>query len=136
MADAVFDQERADLMLGLYPVNGKKQMQQSDMVQLDKHGRITQIIIKPKKTDLKFSWIFAIWKPEFTLFMHNHLKHELDERQKHSTQVEIHLGHIIQSAIESGFTVFGHLFFDFHYIDMGNPGNISQAIREYFLQKV
>ncbi len=45
MADAVFDQERADLMLGLYPVNGKKQMQQSDMVQLDKHGRITQIII-------------------------------------------------------------------------------------------
>ncbi len=136
VADTVFDQEKADLMLGLYPVNDKKQMQQSDMVQFDKHGRITQIIVKPKNTDLKFSWIFAIWKPEFTLFMHNHLKHELDERQKHSTQVEIHLGHIIQSAIESGLNVFGHLFSDFHHIDIGNPGNLTQAIREYFLQKV
>ena len=133
VAEATFDQERADLVLGLYPVKDQKQMQQSDMVQLDKHGRIIKIIVKPKKTDLRFSWVFAIWKPEFTLFMHNHLKHVLYERRKHSTQVEIHMGHIIQSAIESGLTIFGHLFSDFHFIDIGNPGNISQAIREYFL---
>jgi glucose-1-phosphate thymidylyltransferase len=135
VADDAFEQKRADLMIGLYPVNDKKQMQQSDMVQFDEHGRITQIIVKPESTDLKFSWVFAIWKPEFTLFMHNYLKNELVKRQKCSTQAEIHLGHIIQAAIESGFNVFGHLFADYHFIDVGSPSNISQALKEYFLQK-
>jgi glucose-1-phosphate thymidylyltransferase len=82
LADAVLGQKNADLMLGLYPVLNKRQMQKSDMVQIETHGRITEIIFKPETTDLKFSWIFAIWKPDFTLFMHNYLKHDLAKRQK------------------------------------------------------
>ena len=135
VADATFENETADLMLGLFPVNDKRRMQNSDMVQFDTHGRVTQIIVKPETTDLKHSWVFAIWKPDFTLFMHDHLKHELAKRQNHLIQTEIHLGHVIQAAIESGFTVLGHLFSDFHFIDVGDPGNISQALREYFLRK-
>ena len=135
LADAAFEQKSADLMLGLYPVKDKMQMQKSDMVQFETNGRITQIIVKPETTDLKFSWTFAIWKPDFTLFMHDYLKHDLAKRQKKLIHAEIHLGHVIQAAIESGFSVFGHLFTDFHFIDVGSPDNLAQALREYFIEK-
>jgi len=135
VADAALGQKSADLILGLYPVKDKRQMQQTDMVRFETDGRITQIIVKPETTYLKFCWIFAIWKPDFTLFMHDYLKHDLAKRQKNSIQAEIHLGHVIQAAIESGFSVFGHLFTDYHYIDVGNPDNLAQALREYFVEK-
>ena len=135
VADVALGRKSADVMLGLYPVKDKSQMQKSDMVQFETNGRIMQIIVKPETTDLKFSWVFAIWKPDFTLFMHDYLKHDLFKRQKYSNQAEIHVGHVIQAAIESGFSVFGHLFTDYHFIDVGNPDNFSQALREYFVEK-
>ena len=46
LADATFGQKSADIVLGLYPVRDKRQMQMSDMVQFDTHGRIIQIIVK------------------------------------------------------------------------------------------
>ena len=135
VADAALEQKNADLMIGLYPVKDKKQMQKSDMVQFDANGRITEVIVKPETTDLKFSWIFGIWKPDFTLFMHDYLKHDLAKRHKDSIQAEIHLGHVIQAAIESGFSVFGHLFTEFQFLDIGDPDNFAQAVREYFVKK-
>lgn len=132
LADAALGKRGADLILGLYPVKDKSQMQKCDMVQFNKHGRITQIIVKPETTDLKFSWIFAIWKPDFTLFMHEYLKYDLAKRQKKPNQAEIHVGHVIQAAIENGFSVFGHLFTDFHFIDVGTPENFAQVLKDYF----
>jgi glucose-1-phosphate thymidylyltransferase len=134
-ADAALGQNCADLTLGLYPVSDKRQIQKSDMVQFETDGRITQIIVKPETTDLKFSWVFAIWKPDFTLFMHDYLKHDLAKRQKNSNQAEIHLGHVIQAAIESGLSVFGHLFADFNFIDVGNPENLAEALKKFFFEK-
>lgn len=136
VANATLRQKNADIMLGLYPVKDKRQMHKTDMVHFETHGRITKIVVKPEKTDLKFCWVFAIWKPDFTLFMHDYLKHDLAKRQKNPIQAEIHLGHVIQAAIESGFSVFGHRFTDFHYIDVGNPDNLAQALKEYFVEKV
>lgn len=135
VAEAALGEKGADLMLGLYPVQDKRQMQKSDMVDFETDGRITQIIVKPEATDLKFSWTFAIWKPEFTLFMHDYLKHDIAKRQNNSVQAEIHLGHVIQAAIENGFSVFGHLFTNFHYIDVGNPDDLAQALRDYFVER-
>ena len=80
LANAALGKKNADLMLGLYPVKDKRQMQKTDMVHFETHGRISQIVVKPKTTDLKFCWVFAIWKPDFTLFMHDYLKHDLSKR--------------------------------------------------------
>jgi glucose-1-phosphate thymidylyltransferase len=135
VADAALEQKSADIMLGLYPVQDKKQMQKSDMVNFDARGGISQIVAKPEATDLEFSWIFAIWKPDFTLFMHDYLKHNLAERQKNATQSEIHLGHVIQAAIENGLSVFGHPFSEFNFIDVGDPGSLAQALKKYFIEK-
>ena len=85
-------------------------MQQSDMVQFENNGRVNQIVVKPEATDLKFCWTFAIWKPDFTLFMHDYLKNDIAKRQENSIDAEIHLGQVIQAAIEDGFLVFGNLF--------------------------
>ena len=93
-------------------------------------------MVKPEATDLQFGWIFAIWKPDFTVFMHDYLKHDIAQRQKNSIQAELHLGHIFQAAIENGFAVFGHLFTDFGYIDVGNPDDLAQALREYFVERL
>ena len=132
LADAALEEKRADLILGLHPVADESQKQKCDMVQFNKHDRITQIIVKPKATDLKFSWTFAIWKPEFTKFMHEYLAYDLAKRQKRPNQAEIHVGHVIQAAVENGFSVFGHLFTGFHFIDVGTPDNFAQASKQYF----
>ena len=136
IADAALAQKAPDLMLGLYPVKDKRRMQRTDMVHFDTQGRIKQILVKPEATDLQFGWIFAIWKPDFTVFMHDYLKHDIAQRQNNSIQAELHLGHVFQAAIENGFSVFGHLFTDFGCIDVGNPDDLAQALREYFLERL
>lgn len=135
VADAALGQKSADIMLGLYRVKDKRRMQRTDMVHFDTDGRIKQIIVKPQTTDLKYGWIFAIWKPDFTAFMHDYLKQDIVKRQNNSIQDEIHMGHVFQAAIENGFSVFGHLFTDFHYTDVGNPDDLAQALREYFVER-
>ena len=135
VADTALEQKSADLMLGLYPVQDKRQAQKSDMVDFETDGRITQIDVKPEATELKFSWTFAIWKPKFTLFMHDYLKNDLAKRHKGAIQAEIYLGHVIQAAVENGFSVFGHPFADSHFIDVGHPDDLAKAIRDYFVDR-
>ncbi len=132
LADEAFEKNGADIILGVYPVKDKNQVPNCDMVRFNKHGRISQIIVKQEETDLKFSWVFSIWKPNFTLFMHEYLKYDLAKRQKQPTQAEIHLGHLIQAAIENGFSVFGHFFSDYHFIDVGTTVNLVQAFKDYY----
>ena len=135
LADAALEQQSADLILGLYPVKDKIQMQKSDMVQFETGGRIKNIFVKPETSDLEYSWIFAIWKPDFTRFMHDYLKHDLAKRQKNLIHSEIHLGHVVQAAIEKDFAVVGHHFGDYGFIDVGNPENYTRALREYLVKK-
>ena len=135
LADTTLEQKGADLILGLYPVIGKRQIQQSDMVQFETNGRVNQIVVKPEATDLKFCWTFAIWKPDFTLFMHDYLKNDIAKRQENSIDVEIHLSQVIQAAIKNGFLVFGHPFTEFNFIDVGNPDSLAQALRKYYVEK-
>jgi glucose-1-phosphate thymidylyltransferase len=132
LADEAFGERGANIVLGLYPVKDKNQIQKCDMVKFNKHGLISQIIVKPETTDLKFSWIFSIWKPDFTLFMHEYLKNDLAKRQKNPNQAEIHLGHVIQAAIKNGFSVIGHPFPDHDFIDVGTPDSLVQALKDCF----
>ena len=133
IADTTLCQKDADIILGLYPVKNNRQAQKSDMVNFDTHGRINQIKIKPIKTDLLYSWVFAIWKPTFTSFMHYYIKHDIRKRQENPDKAEIHVGHVVQAAIQNGLSVFGHLFTDFHFIDIGTPDDLAQAMKEHLI---
>lgn len=61
---------KADIVLGLFPAHAPST---ADMVELDGAGRIRGIKIKPAVTDLRYTWITAVWTPVFGHFMHQYL---------------------------------------------------------------
>ena len=133
VADGALEKKHADIMLGLFPVNDPRQRQHCDMVQFEPHGRITKIVVKPQTSDLQCSWLLAIWKPDFTQFMHDFLRRDLKQRHINDLPTEIHIGHVIQAAIEGGFSVWGHLFADFDFIDVGHPASLARALKTHFI---
>ena len=132
LADKTLTQKEADLVIGLYPVKNKQQMMKCDMVQWNMGtGQIEKIVVKPKKTKLEHSWVFAIWSPVFTQFMHEYLKEDSKERREKNITKEIHLGHVIQRAIAMGLKVYGRLFPDHNFIDIGTPNELGEAYKKY-----
>ena len=133
--DEVLCQKNADVILGLYPVKSERLANKCDMVNLDSGGRVTQIKVKPNETDLQFSWVIAIWKPKFTSFMHYYLKTDLRRRIENLEEAEIHVGHVIHAAIQNNLSVYGHLFSDFHFTDVGTLDDLAQAMKEHFVDQ-
>ena len=68
------NRSRAEVILGLFPSNRPQKM---DMVDTDSQGRVREIVIKPKQTDLRYTWVIAVWTPVFTRFMHDYLANSL-----------------------------------------------------------
>jgi glucose-1-phosphate thymidylyltransferase len=91
---------KADIVLGLFPVD-ETLAHRVDMIALDQEGKITEILIKPKQTNLNLSWIIATWSPAFTQFMHDYLIHHQQELTRSEKQAELYMGTVIQAAIVS-----------------------------------
>ena len=52
----------ADILLGLFPTDEPHKV---DMVDLHDHGKVRQIVIKPRQTQLRYTWGIAVWTPAF-----------------------------------------------------------------------
>jgi glucose-1-phosphate thymidylyltransferase len=123
----------ADIVLGLFVADQPHKM---DMVSLDEQGRPKQIVIKPRQTGLRHTWIIAVWTPVFTHFMHEYLASV--QAAGAPTQIndpaarppELFVGDVIQAAIEAGLRVEKVFFPDGHYIDIGTIDNLLKAIRD------
>lgn len=130
-------ESEADLVLGLFPTG---QPHKADMVDVDDTGRIRQIIIKPAQTDLRYSWIIAVWTPVFTRFMHEFLASaqnrtgpkQADDSQP--TQRELFVGDVIQAAIDNGLLVDTVIFRDGNFIDIGTPEELVEAVQQSVIQ--
>ena len=96
------------------------------MVNLDENGGVRQIEIKPRETQLRFTWGIAVCTPGFTAFMHEHLA-----GLKGSTawRPELSMGHVIEAAVSSNLKVGGVVVSDDPYLDIGTPENLLKAIR-------
>jgi glucose-1-phosphate thymidylyltransferase len=112
----------ADIMLGLFPANSPQQV---DMVNLDENGRVRQIEIKPRQTQLRFTWGIAVWTPVFTAFMHKHLA----VLKGLAGQPELFMGHVIEAAVSSDLRVEAVIVSEEPYLDIGTPENLLKAIR-------
>ena len=132
LANQTLTKKDADIVIGIFPVKDEHQVTKCDMVQWDKSTcRIERIVIKPQFSDLKYSWIFAVWTPAFTQFMHDYLKvHTKVSLNKGGTD-EIYLGHVVQQAISEGFAVYGHLFSGHYFIDIGTTNELNEAYVKY-----
>lgn len=114
------NQSGCDVMLGLFPADQPHTM---DMIEIE-GSRVRRILIKPAATTLRLSWAIATWNPAFTCFMHEHLA-ELMRRGK--TQNEVHVGDVLQAAIEAGLCVEGTSVSTTPYLDIGNPDGLRRA---------
>ncbi|MDW7694088.1 sugar phosphate nucleotidyltransferase [Flammeovirgaceae bacterium SG7u.111] len=115
----------ADLVVGGFELSSKEQAAKCDMIDFDNDGNLTDIVIKPKSTNLTYSWIIALWTPVFTEFMHGFLKKELEDREEGSK--EIYLGEVFKEAIKAGLTIKTCLFPNETFKDIGTSNELSEA---------
>jgi glucose-1-phosphate thymidylyltransferase len=115
----------AEIVLGLFPADRPEKM---DMVELDENGRVTDLVIQPPHTRLKYSWDVAVWTPAFTEFMHGYLVTEKNPARHHP---ELSVGHVIQAAIRDGLRVEGAAVSDEPYLDIGTPEGLTRAIKRF-----
>lgn len=116
---------QADLVLGLYRVSD---IQISDMVAVDRGGRVRKLVIKPRETKLKLGWVFAVWNPRFTEFMHEYLGEPrvAAERANAGLPAELTVGHVIQAAVSEGMATQSVIFPRRTYLDIGTPVALQQ----------
>lgn len=127
-------QSGADIVLGLLPVT---EPQNWDMVDLAEDGNIRQIQLKPPNTDLTHAWFIAVWTPGFTKFMHGHLmayhcemRGQTDAPKNLRPNIpELHMGDVIQTAIETGLSINSVIFPEGFCIDIGIPDNLIKAAK-------
>jgi glucose-1-phosphate thymidylyltransferase len=120
---------RADLVLGLCRVRDKSI---SDMVAVDRTGRVRELVIKPDETKLKLEWVFAVWTSKFTEFMHEYLltPRTAAELPDAGLPAELTVGDVIQAAVSGGLPTQSVIFSRRTYLDIGTPDNLIEAVRE------
>jgi glucose-1-phosphate thymidylyltransferase len=108
----------ADLVLGVFPTPTPEQL---GPVRVDSDGRVTQILDKPKTTDLKNTWGMAVWSPRFTGLLH-------EEVAKSPEDAKPTLGSVFQQAVDRNFNVRALLFDDGRYLDVGTPDGLGRVV--------
>jgi len=123
----------ADIVLGLFPADQPRKM---DMVDLDANGRIRGIEIKPARTDLRYTWIIAVWTSDFTRFMHEYVlaSQKTNHKDKAGTNVkeqeELFVGDVIQAVIHNNnMQIDTVLFPDGSCLDIGTPEDIVKVVQ-------
>jgi glucose-1-phosphate thymidylyltransferase len=113
---------QADVLLGIVPC---PQYLKSDMIEFDDAGQIKEIVIKQIRPDLKYGWFVALWRPSFTLFMHDYLIRLIRSGsqgkiiQHDGSLREVFVGDVILDAMNTGLKVDHLIFEEGYYRDLG-----------------
>jgi glucose-1-phosphate thymidylyltransferase len=99
-----------------------------DMVELDERNWVRDLVIKPRQTQLRYSWDVAVWSPTFTEFLHQHLAALTVSAGSRS---ELSVGEVIQAAIAANLRVKGLPISEQPYLDIGTPSGLAEALRRY-----
>ena len=118
------EKSKADLVLGLYRA---RQPQKMDMVESDCSGRVKNLVIKPRFTELKYTWIIAVWTGEFSRFLHSFIS---SKRHENENGQEMYVGDVINEALRSGMSADAVVIENGNYFDIGTPEELGDAIKE------
>lgn len=126
LVDELSNNHDNSIVLGLIP---STKPEKGDMVMYDENMRITDIFIKsPDHTHLKYAWIIAAWRPEFSAFLNDFVKKELATKSETQlTSKDYQMGETIIAAIKAGMKVKSVLFEKGSFIDIGTPGDLQFA---------
>jgi len=117
----------ADLVLGLFPAHNPHK---TDMVEIDENGKIRSILIKPDQTRLIYAWEIAVWTPVFTKFMHDYvISHNNKSCNTQEERKELHVGDVMQSAIQSNIRIDSVTFDKGTCLDIGTPEDMIRAVQ-------
>lgn len=116
----------ADVVLGLFATERPEKM---DMVALDDEGLVQDIVIKPKATELRRTWILAVWTPVFSAFLDQRLR-TLDAPDGPGSD-EVHLGDVVRAALAEGWRIDAVDVSDGRYCDIGTPDELAEALNAF-----
>lgn len=110
----------AAAVLGLFPTD---RSEKTDMVELDGR-RVRRLVIKRPDAGLDYTWSIAVWGPQLTRFLHRFVA-----RHGRRSGGELHVGDVIQAAVDGGLVVEGMTFPEGSYLDVGTPEDLERAVR-------
>ncbi|HNP28740.1 MAG TPA: hypothetical protein PKK23_06830 [Nitrospirales bacterium] len=131
------ERTQADVVLAIFPAHNPQLM---DMVKMDENGKIHAMFLKPDKTALQLCWLGGVWTPVFTQFMHSYLE---DYRREIESEIlkagrleaeDLTVGAVIQAAINRGLKVYGVVFPEGKYIDIGTSDNLLKSVEMFGCQ--
>lgn len=117
------DATGSEIVLGLFPTD---QCAKTDMVELDRTGRVRRLVIKQPDAGLTYTWSIAVWGPEFSQYLHDFVRSRAPEPAGH----EHYVGNVIQAAIDDGMKVAAVPFPQGSYLDVGTPEELKRAVAE------
>jgi glucose-1-phosphate thymidylyltransferase len=109
----------ADAVLALFPAVDTGKV---DMIDVEERGRVLGIRIQPERTELRHTWMSAVWTPAFTEFLHEHLA-----RDARPDGRELSVGEVLGAAARH-LHVDSVLFATGTYLDIGTPDGLVQAV--------
>jgi glucose-1-phosphate thymidylyltransferase len=122
----------ADVVVGAYARNPEELF---DVVDADPAGRVSRLahdkpVVDRPRTEGR-SWVFAVWRPTFTEFLHAEVGRLRARVENGATgeRREWSVGHVIDEAIDAGLHVNSVFFPDAAYTDIGEPDRLARALR-------
>lgn len=110
----------AHAVLALVPTD---RPEKADLVRTDPQGRVTAIEIKPRRTELRLTWIGAVWGPEVT-----DLQHELvREGRPGAGGRELYPSDVLLEALARGLRVEALPLPEGRHLDVGTPEDLERA---------
>jgi glucose-1-phosphate thymidylyltransferase len=110
----------ADVVLGLFPTNDPSQF---DMVETGSEGVVRQIVVKPAATNLRSTWLAAVWGAAFTAFVQEWVT--VGRAAEAAPAREAYIGDVVQAAVVTGMRVVGVEVPGGAYDDVGAPGSLA-----------
>ncbi|MGD1952428.1 MAG: NDP-sugar synthase [Leptolyngbyaceae cyanobacterium] len=128
---------QADVVLGLFPTD---QPDKVGLVDFNQNGLVSGIYEKSQLTHLRYMWAIAVWRPRFTEFLHQVVEAKRKTLIGEISPVllkafpeytEMPIGDVIVDAIANNLRVDAIPFETGHYLDIGTPENLINAVYHY-----
>ena len=115
----------ADVVLGLFPTD---RPHKADMVRTDGGGGVVGIEVKPERTELGFTWLYAVWGPAFTELLHERVARHLAAPPAPAAR-ELQVSDVLLAAVAEGLRVASVAFPGGSHLDVGTPDDLARAQR-------
>jgi len=120
---------KASVVLGIFPIRAD---QHWNILAFDNAGRIKTIALdSPAPQDPLWGWSIALWTPDFSTFMHEYLLTAVKDNCLVAPDgKEFTMNHVLQSALDQGFSVEPVVFEEGFVRDVGTPHDLFAAQHE------